>query len=152
MLWSGQFESKVLAALCLGEIGDERALPKLEGLSLAAEMDLPKGYVENPFAAPIEKIRRRIRDDSEKRETIADANEGREADVNETPEVELPGQAKGVLELLVVNRETKEPLAQVKLSIAIHKDGPDEERAKVTDQRAFGSSQAKYSDSQRRAR
>jgi hypothetical protein len=100
-------------------------------------MDLPKGYVKNPFAAPIEKIRRRIRDDSEKRETIADANEGREADVNETPEVELPGQAKGVLELLVVNRETKEPLAQVKLSIAIHKDGPDEERAKVTDQQGL---------------
>ena len=60
MLSEGQFESKVLAGLCLGEIGDERALAELQRLYLLAEANPPEGYVSNPFAAPIAKILTRI--------------------------------------------------------------------------------------------
>jgi hypothetical protein len=60
MLSEGQFESKVLAALCLGEIGDERALPKLRRLYIVTQAKPAEGYVRNPFAEPIERINKRL--------------------------------------------------------------------------------------------
>jgi len=59
MLDEGEFESKVLAAKCLGILGDERALPALERLNLAFEENPRGGFVENPFKGPIEDINAR---------------------------------------------------------------------------------------------
>ena len=88
MLSEGQFASRVFAAKYLGEIGDERALPEMERLYLAAEEKLPEGYTENPFAEPIEKIKSRIEPEPGEGVTVPDANETTVVDVTEAAPAE----------------------------------------------------------------
>jgi hypothetical protein len=94
MLSEGQFESQVFAAEHLGRIGDERALPELQKLYLAAEVHLPKGYKENPFAKPIEKIKNRMELEPDEPMTMPDVNEPIVTDVTKvTPtQVNEPDQ------------------------------------------------------------
>lgn len=99
MLSKGQFVSKVFAAKYLGKIGNERALPELEKLYLAAEVKLPEGYVENPFAEPIEKIKGRVEPKPGEGITVPDANETGVVDV-----------AEGVLAEANEPAETNEPV------------------------------------------
>jgi hypothetical protein len=133
MLSEGQFASKVLAAKYLGEIGDERALPELERLYLAAEEHLPEGYTENPFAGPIKKIKSRIEPEPGEGMTIPDANETVVVDVNEKPVVDanrpvavdaneavganVPAETEGVLDFFVVHKVTGEPVTGAVLDI-----------------------------------
>jgi peroxiredoxin len=136
-----EFDAQVLAAKYLGQIGDARALPELERLYLSAEENLPPGYDKNPFAEPIEKIKARIESDGQPIVPSPDVNEPSGAEVNdaaepvanEAPAMGLPPQPEGVLELLAVNRDTNEPLADVKLSIEIQRQGPDDKRRQLTD-------------------
>jgi protocatechuate 3,4-dioxygenase beta subunit len=136
-----EFDAQVLAAKYLGQIGDVRALPALERLYLSAEENPPPGYTENPFAEPIEKIKSRIEPEPEKTgpkpdanaASTVDVNEVSEPDVNEVPAIDAPTKAEGVLQLLVVHKDTNEPLADVKLSIEIQREGPDDKREQLTD-------------------
>ncbi|MHC4572495.1 MAG: carboxypeptidase-like regulatory domain-containing protein, partial [Planctomycetota bacterium] len=124
MLSEGQFVSKVFAAKYLGKIGDERALPELERLYLAAEEKLPEGYVENPFAEPIEKIKSRIEPEPGEGVTVPDANETTEvgvaeaapAETNEPEQTEpevitavnVPAEIPGAVDFNVVPDKTDE--------------------------------------------
>ena len=124
MLPKGQFASKVLAAEYLGGIGDERALPELERLYLAAEEQLPEGYTKNPFAEPIEKIKGRMEPEPSEPLTVPDANETTVVDVTkrapaetnepaETSEVEVaavnaPAETPTVLDFNVVSDKAGE--------------------------------------------
>jgi peroxiredoxin/protocatechuate 3,4-dioxygenase beta subunit len=136
-----EFDAQVLAAKYLGQIGDARALPALERLYLSAEENLPPGYDKNPFAEPIEKIKARTEPDAHPIVPSPDVNDPSRAEVNdvtepeanEAPAMGLPPQAEGVLELLAVNRDTNEPLADVKLSIEIQRKGPDDKHEQLTD-------------------
>jgi len=139
MLSEGQFESKVLAALCLGEIGDERALAGLQRLYLLAEEKLPEGYTENPFAEPLEKLRNRIEEQQAKPGPAADANAPGQSDANDTAQdnaniAAMPAETEVVLSLLVVHKETGEPLADIEVAVWIQREGPDENFKKVTDE------------------
>ncbi len=57
MLVSGMPESKVLVAKCLAKVGDERALPALEKLSMSVSENMPEGFQGNPFADAIAEIK-----------------------------------------------------------------------------------------------
>ncbi|HUW17994.1 MAG TPA: carboxypeptidase regulatory-like domain-containing protein [Sedimentisphaerales bacterium] len=137
MLSQGQFKSQVLAAICLGEIGDDRALPELMGLYLSAEENLPEGYTENPFAGPIEKIIERTEAEQAKSRIEADANKIPEGDANKGGMAYPPAPTEKVLDLRVINKQTGGPLAGVKLDIQIVKDGSDEEREEATDEQGW---------------
>lgn len=145
MLDEEPFERKVLAAICLGEMGDRRALPKLRQLYLLAGQKLPEGYMKNPFAGPIGKIEERLRRRPEG-ELAPDVNAVGKADVNEAVEdvneaVEDVNGAlvpaipeEGLLELLVVSKETGWPLEGVQLDIKVQREGPDDLWEQVTDE------------------
>jgi peroxiredoxin len=153
MLSEGQFASKVLAAKYLGEIGDERALPELERLYLAAEEHLPEGYTENPFAGPIKKIKSRIEPEPGEGMTIPDANETVVVDVNEKPVVDanrpvavdaneavganVPAETEGVLDFFVVHKVTGEPVTGAVLDIKIQREGPDDKWDDLTDEQGL---------------
>lgn len=165
MLSEGQFASKVLAAECLGKIGDERALPELEKLYLAAEVKLPEGYEENPFTEPIEKIKSRIEPEPGEGVTVPDANEVTAVDVNEGPiaetnkpserdekviaAVNVPAETPTVMDFYVVHKKTREPLPGVHLNIKIQREGPDDVNELLTDEQGlckidFGDLRTKY--------
>ncbi|MHC4482334.1 MAG: carboxypeptidase regulatory-like domain-containing protein [Planctomycetota bacterium] len=141
MLSEGQFESKVFAAVCLGEIGDERALPELQSLYLLAEEKLPEGYTENPFREPIERIKERIEKEPDEsragvdaNETVgADANERAGGDVYEPGSIRIPAESEGVLDFLVVHKGTGRPLQKAELDIRMQREGPDDDLERVTD-------------------
>jgi len=153
MLSEGQFASKVLAATYLGDIGDERALPELERLYLAAEEHLPEGYTENPFAEPIERIKSRIEPEPAEgalgpdanevtvvdanEEVPTDGNEGIVGEANEIVKANVPAETEGVLDFLVVHKDTNEPMEGVKLSIQIQREGPDDKWKAVTDEQGL---------------
>jgi hypothetical protein len=124
MLEEGQFESKVLAALCLAEIGDESALPELEKLYLLAEENLPDGYRENPFAGAIEEIRNR----SERKETQAPPPKRVRPKVGKAKFT-----ARGVLSGLVTDAKTGEPISDAELRIS----GDGQVYEAVTDANGF---------------
>jgi hypothetical protein len=129
MLSAGQFASKVLAAQYLGEIGDARALPQLQKLYLSAQTHLPQGYAENPFAEPIERIKSRIKPESDKGRVQVDANDiGKAGDGTES--IVAPAPVEPVLDLAVVHKQTRAPVAGAKLTINI--DG--KESQDVTDE------------------
>ena len=140
MLEEEPFENKVLAAICLGEMGDSRALPRLQQLYLLAQSgsaQLPEGLAENPFAGPIQKIEERLQKDKqpvgsgdvnaldaiEVNEPAEDANKVVE-DVNAVPPTAAE-QDEGVLELLVVHTDTDEPMEQVTVNVKVQRAGPD---------------------------
>jgi peroxiredoxin len=160
MLSEGQFASKVLAAKYLGEIGDERALPELERLYLSAEEHLPDDYTENPFAEPIEKIKSRIEPEppgdlvgaEPNKMALVNVNDGISVDVNsiavnvseavvaeanEIVEANVPVETEGVLDFLVVHKDTNEPMEGVKLDIQIQREGPDDKWKAVTDEQGL---------------
>ncbi|MHC4646745.1 MAG: carboxypeptidase regulatory-like domain-containing protein, partial [Planctomycetota bacterium] len=140
VLKDGPFEIKVLAAFCLGEVGDERALPELRRQYLLAEEKLPAGYGKNPFAAPIAEIEKRIRDRQQPALPAVDANvAGRPdvsetfgADANRTGTVVIPPESERALDFLVVHKETGEPIVGARLNIRIKRQGPDETNEAVT--------------------
>lgn len=76
MLEQGGFISKMFAAKYLGQIGDQRALPALEKLDLAAKKDLPKDFGQNFFAEAIAKIKTRLEQQKQKT-VLVEAGEGR---------------------------------------------------------------------------
>ena len=171
MLSEGQFVSKVFAAKHLGKIGDERALPELEKLYLAAEVKLPEGYEENPFAEPIERIKSRIEPEPGEGVTVPDTNETTVMDVNEAAPAEtnepvetnepadtnetevvavnVPAETPAVMDFYVVHKQTKEPLPGVHINIKIQREGPDDVNELVTDEQGlckieFGDLRTKY--------
>jgi len=147
MLSQGQFESsKVYAALCLGEIGDVRALGELERLYLAAEVKLPEGFAKNPFAEPLEKIRSRIRATQGANKPVVDANRIAALDANGTVPVDVnkidvdantvgmpnaPAKREGVINFKVIDKQSREPIADVEVAVKIQRAGPDD-RFKLT--------------------
>ncbi|MHC4622861.1 MAG: carboxypeptidase regulatory-like domain-containing protein [Planctomycetota bacterium] len=138
MLSEGGFKSQVLAAMCLGELGDERALPELWRLYQQMEEELPEGYEKNPFAGPIEKIEKRIKERQLAGKPKPDISEVARAKAPETKETVVPGEAGGVLDFLVVDKGTGEPVEGVRLEVKIEREGPDDERRLVTDGRGRG--------------
>ncbi|MHC4498186.1 MAG: carboxypeptidase regulatory-like domain-containing protein, partial [Planctomycetota bacterium] len=159
VLSEGEFAARVIAAVCLGEIGDENTLQGLGILYLLAEVHLPEGYTENPFRAPIERIKSRIETERDESRAIVDANRIAESDVDETVEAgpndtvgvdsnegfvvdtnvaagtNVPAETEGSLDLFVVHKQTGEGLAGVKLNVRIQRDGADDIRQQVTDER-----------------
>lgn len=151
MLSTGQFASKVLAAEYLGDIGNQRALPELERLYLAAEEELPEGYTENPFAEPVERIKSRIEPEpgedvvgaEPNKVTLIDvneaapteANEGAVGEANEIVEANVPAETEGVLDFFVVHKESNEPMEGVNLDIKIQREGPDDTWKAATDEK-----------------
>ena len=148
-----KFDSQVIAATYLGRIGDERALPELERLYLAAEVKLPDGYKTNPFAEPIEQIKRRIEPEASEGMTIPDANEAIVVDIDEEPEVDanmpvavdvneavganVPAESEGVLDFFVVHNVTGEPVTGAVLDIKIQREGPDDKWDDLTDEQGL---------------
>ncbi|MHC4617693.1 MAG: carboxypeptidase regulatory-like domain-containing protein [Planctomycetota bacterium] len=133
MLSEGKFKSKVLAAMCLGEIGDARALPELWKLYLEAEEKLPEGYEKNPFAGPIEKIEKRIKERQLAAKPKPDIGEVARAKAPEIETTVAPSEAARALDFLVVDKETGRAMGGVRLDVKIQRDGPDDEHRLVTD-------------------
>ncbi|MHC4572731.1 MAG: carboxypeptidase regulatory-like domain-containing protein [Planctomycetota bacterium] len=134
VLSEGEFKSKVLAAICLGEIGDERALPELERLYLLAEEKPPEGFKENPFTEPLERIKNRVRAEREEGRVEADTSKIAGEDVNKIGPAYPPEVAERVLDFMVVHKQTGEAVAGIVLDIQIVKEGRGEEGRQVTDE------------------
>ena len=109
MLSDGLYESKVSAAYYLGKISDMRAIPALAMLSEQWQGD----EFEDPFAAASEEILSRF----------AVEQEGIEAEPNiVTEKTEAVTKAQRTFSLLVINKQTKEPIPDVELEIKFNDD------------------------------
>ncbi|MBL7154827.1 MAG: carboxypeptidase regulatory-like domain-containing protein [Phycisphaerae bacterium] len=109
----GLWESKIVAAKYLGQIGDERALATLSSLLNSWEGEA----ADNPFGAAIEEIESRV-GASEPNETELESAPPEETVVAEQSSFKF--EARGVLSGLVTDVQTGEPIvgAEVRASIS----------------------------------
>jgi len=122
MLGQGQYQSKILAANYLAQIGDANAVEPLENLSRQWGQD----QTENPFATAISEIQQRI------------ASEQQQVAQTEANDVTaLTAETNDVLDFFVVQKETKQPLQDVALNIKIQREGPDDKYEDFTDQQGL---------------